>query len=734
MGSWLVVVSVLVSASCVQSSAVTCGELTCDEGAVCSPSGDACTLQAAIDVCTGQTDMAACTTPDDHPGACRDGYCQEVRCGDLRVDPGEACDDGNQASGDGCNADCSSDETCGNAVRDPGTEECDDGNVDSQDGCSASCRTEAPVWRESVDTSFHGREKHAMAYDAQRKRIVLFGGREANTSAALNETWEYDGDEWIKRSPATSPPARFAMSMAYDSTRHRIVMFGGVLEDATPLDDTWEWDGTNWTDTAPATHPSARSNAGMTFSPSRGVVVLAGGSVSGSTSSETWEYDGTDWTNRTNTAGTAPGKMLGPLAYDPGVGGVVAFNNNIGLGPPKTWKYDGTWTEVSVSSAQPRARNGYALVYDELVGHTVLIGGSGGGSPGDCGTYVYCSDAFELESDGSGGFQWTNVVAPFVPADGAAAYDADAQQLVVMGGRTSSFTPVDSATWFRGASGFWTLLSVPLPRSGCQMAYLPSLGGTVLFGGGGHTETWLFRDGRWSGVHPATSPPATDGTSLVLDRVRGKLVLVDVQSNTWEFDGTDWSKITTAHAPPARESFRLAYDESRSAVILFGGSVPKSTGPRNDTWSYDGTDWTELTPTTSPTPRLAFAMTYDRSRNAVVVFGDGTTNDSDTWELTGSGWTMTSATGPTARIGTTLAYDARRGSSVLFGGANSQTTYLNDTWEYIGGAWRETTTAAPSARVGSCSAYDEGINKVIVFGGFDRILGILADTWLFGYE
>ena len=80
------------------------------------------------------------------------------------VDPGEACDDGNTVSGDGCSADCTTVESgwkcpkganntggpctkiptnlCGNGIIDPG-EGCDDGNTVSGDGCSSTCIPEA---------------------------------------------------------------------------------------------------------------------------------------------------------------------------------------------------------------------------------------------------------------------------------------------------------------------------------------------------------------------------------------------------------------------------------------------------------------------------------------------------------------------------------------------------------------------------------------------------------------
>jgi cysteine-rich repeat protein len=53
-------------------------------------------------------------------------------------------------SGDGCSADCRSDETCGNGVIDTVTgEACDDGNVAAGDGCDAACQLEACTFASS---------------------------------------------------------------------------------------------------------------------------------------------------------------------------------------------------------------------------------------------------------------------------------------------------------------------------------------------------------------------------------------------------------------------------------------------------------------------------------------------------------------------------------------------------------------------------------------------------------
>jgi len=78
----------------------------------------------------------------------------DERCGNGIVDDpaGEVCDDANTRNGDGCNADCTSDETCGNGVVDLGVGEvCDDGNEADGDGCSADC-LEGPVCGDGLFT------------------------------------------------------------------------------------------------------------------------------------------------------------------------------------------------------------------------------------------------------------------------------------------------------------------------------------------------------------------------------------------------------------------------------------------------------------------------------------------------------------------------------------------------------------------------------------------------------
>jgi hypothetical protein len=62
----------------------------------------------------------------------------------------------------------------------------------------------------------------------------------------------------------------------------------------------------------------------------------------------------------------------------------------------------------------------------------------------------------------------------------------------------------------------------------------------------------------------------------------------------------------------------MAYDPAIGEMVLFGGDA---TDFLDDTWSYDGSTWTEKSPTTSPPAREAASMAYDPAIGKVVLFG-----------------------------------------------------------------------------------------------------------------
>jgi hypothetical protein len=141
------------------------------------------------------------------------------------------------------------------------------------------------------------RDLHSMAYDTGRDQVILFGGitgggapcaRAVVGSNYCDSTWLFDNSGWRQLSPNHSPPPRALASMIYDGVHNRIILFGGVADGAF-LNDTWAWDGTDWTPIANRQPPAPRAGAPITYDPLRDQVVLFGGSDNTHNFADTWE-------------------------------------------------------------------------------------------------------------------------------------------------------------------------------------------------------------------------------------------------------------------------------------------------------------------------------------------------------------------------------------------------------------------------------------------------------------
>lgn len=139
-----------------------------------------------------------------------------------------------------------------------------------------------------------GQGGHAMAYDLESNRMILFGGTAAYSDVPLAETWSFSQDAWTRLTPVSSPPARSFHAIAYDTESDRIVIFGGRGNSSTTLGDTWSYDyNTNrWTGMRPPFAPPPRFDAAATYDKRLDRIVLFGGTnVSGQASNDTWAYD-----------------------------------------------------------------------------------------------------------------------------------------------------------------------------------------------------------------------------------------------------------------------------------------------------------------------------------------------------------------------------------------------------------------------------------------------------------
>ena len=139
----------------------------------------------------------------------------------------------------------------------------------------------------------------ALAFDTRRQRVVLVGGSPAsNLASPFADTWEFDGQNWAARSSQHAPPARSSHALAWDARRGKLVLFGGTNTAFTPpfLGDTWDWDGTDWRAVSAGVFPGARTDHAMAWDERRQRVVLFGGYLTASgTTGDTWEWDGLSW-------------------------------------------------------------------------------------------------------------------------------------------------------------------------------------------------------------------------------------------------------------------------------------------------------------------------------------------------------------------------------------------------------------------------------------------------------
>lgn len=267
--------------------------------------------------------------------------------------------------------------------------------------------------------------------------------------------------------------------MAYDPDRKVVVMFGGhSCATATSLGDLWEYDGGTWTERVLPNAPPARTRGALSYDTTRGVLVLHGGYVNSSTTgpylNDTWELSAAGW--RAIDAGIPPGGRISRTTYDPLHHQHLLFGGSQ-PGPPTaflndTWSYAGQWMPL-VTSTAPTARAAHAMAYVPRLGGTVIFGGA-------ASTGVL-ADAHLF--DGASWSALTLMPAAGARYDAAAAYDPPTGGLLVAGGRVST-TGIPTA--FSAVYLFPSTLSMPPmpePRAAHAAAYDEGRQTLVVYGG-----------------------------------------------------------------------------------------------------------------------------------------------------------------------------------------------------------------------------------------------------------
>lgn len=465
---------------------------------------------------------------------------------------------------------------------------------------------------------------YSMAYAAYPDRVILFGGFSCIDGLPLDDTWAYDYDSntWTNEAPSSPPSGRRGHAMAYDSESDRIILFGGEYPD---YDDTWAYEPTTntWTNMTPAQGPPARFGHAMAYDSESDRVILFGGAYWRSDIgnlqflNDTWAYDfnSNKWTN-VSTAG-GPGPQYEPaMAYDSESDRIVLY------GEDDTWSYDfnsNTWTGERVVPSRHSS-----MVYDSALDRIILFDGSTWSHDSNSNAWTDLRPspsplqgelAYDSESDrvilfAGGGYvasetwaydynlnTWTNMSPAYSPPwlSSEVVYDAGSDRVVLLGRNVQ--TGLGGETWaYDFNSNAWTNLTGPIGPShwfGHALAYDSQSDRIILFGG------------------------AQDFSRAP----------VGMSGETWSYDldSNAWTNMTTSSGPGPRAYHDMTYDEDLDMVILYGGYRPPEgcCDAYDDTWAYDfeTNTWTNMNPTTNPGPRVGQQMTYDSESQLVVLFG-----------------------------------------------------------------------------------------------------------------
>lgn len=424
-------------------------------------------------------------------------------------------------------------------------------------------------WDGTTWTSFRTPPRRGqVAYDGTLAAVVLFDG---------SSLWQWSGSTWEGlRSPHPRP--RFDGALAWDPDRRRLLLFGGRTDGTahSELADLWAWDARTltWTEVVPegSVRPSGMWGASMAWDDARrALVVNAGWTRGGAVGAGIWEFTGNQW----RLASERTASIRGAVAFDRsrqlvvrvGSDGTREWTGRMwrsvdALAPvvtpgsavvadtgrkrvvvllastSETWEWDGaTWTRAHPSSA-PSPRRDALVAYDSRRRRVVLVGGVRESQNASA-----LNDTWEWD-----GVTWQER-PPGAPTGGAAmTFDSSRERTVLV---TSDATwEWDGTSWLRSAS-------IPPPGRPVLFAWDPVERGVrsvVLSGVSPHVRSSVLVGDAWvEDVNPLPlsrlHPLHTLGE---VDRVSGESVFVTSSSGVFPGVTLRWGAgvVTEAAASP----------------------------------------------------------------------------------------------------------------------------------------------------------------------------------------
>lgn len=549
----------------------------------------------------------------------------------------------------------------------------------------------------------------ACVYDAVHDRLVVY------TGAGAGDTWTCalgDTFAWSGLSTVGEPPARQQPGYAYDSTRNRLLVFGGLSSDGSGArSDVWalSLDETpTWTEIiAVGAPPPGRFDLGMAYDPVRDQIVVSGG-TSGSVFS-----------------------------------GLLADTWTLPLGTTgATWQQ---WT----SAAPFGARVGVHLLYDPVRDRVLQYGGFDGAfTDGDVWSLAL-----------TGGHAWTRVTTqgtyPANRYDGAVAYDPLSDKMWLFYGRPQWSGAIQDISYLdlTQSTPMWgTTTPVNDSRYGNSAVWDPMRSVFVLYGGIAYGTPDVIQ--YYHTVDGMLEPPITrQGAAAVYDSLGDRVLMLmgaqatNAVNEVWALSMSTltWTPVYASGTPPAVRSYPSAiFDPIRNRVVLYGGRAPSSI-TLNDVWALTlspAPAWQLLLPSGGLLSRAAHTAVYDRLQDRMIVFGGGYSGSGfgwhyqdDVWALPlggGRGWTQLSPldVGPARRSDQVGVYDPDHNRLVIYGGKGAAGN-LTDTWAFdlaAGGGWAQLAAGGgvPDTDYQMVAAYDPDFHRMIA--GFGSSSGSFSSS------
>jgi Protein kinase domain len=280
-----------------------------------------------------------------------------------------------------------------------------------------------PVWRQADPVSGPGgRWGHRLAYHPGRGRVVLHGGQEGQR--LLSDSWEWDGERWVEAS-GQGAPATSGHAFAYDMQHQRLLLWGGRTAETEPR-------GSPLLRLTPAGWEEHQSPGEAALTPFFGACYDETGQrlVVCGTTGDSRRVGGATWAWSEETGWSALGEESKPLhgaalVFDTQsqrvlrLGGSAKSQRQRGL-----WELnEDRWVELETQGGpSPRAHHAMAWAEDRLV----VFGGTDRAPRGD--TWFWRAGRWTL---------YEAETSPSARLFGSMAFDRRRGQLVLFGGRRS---------------------------------------------------------------------------------------------------------------------------------------------------------------------------------------------------------------------------------------------------------------------------------------------------------